>query len=64
MSDVMRPIPYPQLLDWVLTEYRNEGSIFGVSKIIRHTDGVFSVRRRRRPSGRRPDPTPSWRRIS
>ena len=39
MSDVMRPIPYPQLLDWVLTEYRNEGSIFGVSKIIRHTDG-------------------------
>ena len=35
----MRPIPYGQLLNWVLTEYKNEGSIFGVSKLVKHENG-------------------------
>ena len=39
MSDIMRPIPYEQLLDWTLKEYRENGSIFGVSKVVKHTDG-------------------------
>jgi putative selenate reductase len=26
----MRPIPFPQLIDWVRGEYRNHGSVFGV----------------------------------
>ncbi len=39
MGDIMRPIPYEQLLRWVLREYKEEGSIFGISKIVRHTDG-------------------------
>ena len=39
MSDIMRPIPYGQLLNWVLTEYKNEGSIFGVSKLVKHENG-------------------------
>ena len=34
MSDIMRPIPFAQLLDWVITEYREKGSIFGVRRII------------------------------
>lgn len=39
MSDIMRPIPYEQLLDWVLREYEEKGSVFGVSKLIKHSDG-------------------------
>ncbi|MDO5702502.1 MAG: putative selenate reductase subunit YgfK, partial [Lachnospiraceae bacterium] len=38
MSDIMRPIPYGQLLRWALAEYRGEGSIFGVSKTV-HAGG-------------------------
>ncbi len=32
MSDIMRPIPFGELMDWALTEYQNEGTIFGVPK--------------------------------
>ena len=39
MSDIMRPMPYKHLLDWVLTEYGKSGSIFGVSKLVKHTNG-------------------------
>lgn len=39
MSDIMRPIPFSQLMDWVLEEYRASGSVFGVSKMPRHADG-------------------------
>ena len=35
MSDIMRPMPFAQLMDWVLTEYRDQGSIFGVSKLVK-----------------------------
>ncbi len=37
MSDIMRPIPFAQLMDWILTEYEREGSIFGVRKLV-HRD--------------------------
>ena len=37
MSDSMRPIPFGQLMDWVLTEYAQHGTVFGVSQIYRHT---------------------------
>ena len=39
MSDIMRPIPYKHLLDWVLSEYSKNKSIFGVSKLVKHGDG-------------------------
>ena len=39
MGDIMRPIPYAQLLSWVITEMKKSGSIFGVSKIVKFTDG-------------------------
>ncbi len=39
MSDKMRAIPFSKLMNWVLTEYKNDGSVFGVSKMPRHTDG-------------------------
>lgn len=35
MSDIMRPIPYKQLLNWVLAEHQKNGSIFGVSKLVK-----------------------------
>lgn len=38
MSDLMRPIAYRQLLNWVIEEYRKKGTIFTVAKIL-HRDG-------------------------
>ena len=39
MSDIMRPIPFGELMNWVLEEYRTEGTIFGVNELYRHTSG-------------------------
>ena len=39
MSDIMRPIPFGQLMNWVLEEYRKGGSIFGVADPVKHSDG-------------------------
>jgi len=39
MSDIMRPMPFGQLMDWVLEEHRQSGSVFGVSKLVRRDDG-------------------------
>ena len=36
MSDVMRPIPFAQLMDWILTENAEKGSVFGIRKAYRH----------------------------
>ena len=40
MSDRMHPIPFEALLDWVLGEYRSQGSIFGVKKFWRAPEGA------------------------
>lgn len=32
MSEFMRPIPFKDLIEWALNEYKNEGSIFGIKK--------------------------------
>ena len=39
MSDVMRPMSFGQLMNWVLEEYAKNGSIFGVFDPVKHTDG-------------------------
>lgn len=39
MSDLMRPMSIGQLIEWVLTEYQQKGSIFGVEKIVKHENG-------------------------
>ena len=40
MSDRMHPIPFEALLDWILGEYRTEGSIFGVRKFWHAPEGA------------------------
>ena len=30
MSDIMRPIPFANLMTWILSEYKREGTVFGV----------------------------------
>ncbi len=39
MSDIMRPISFKKLINWIFEEYRNNGSIFGIpeSKFFRKT---------------------------
>jgi len=39
MSDRMRPIPFSELMGQLITEYRRDGSIFGVRSVYRHTSG-------------------------
>ena len=41
MSDIMRPISFDRLMNWIIGEYQNHGTIFGVEgkKMPRHTDG-------------------------
>ena len=43
MSDIMRLIPYRQLLDWSVREYEKSGSIFGVSKILKRNDRHYPI---------------------
>lgn len=40
MSDRMHPIPFEALLDWILGEYRTQGSIFGVKKFWHAPEGA------------------------
>ncbi|MBR3334857.1 MAG: putative selenate reductase subunit YgfK, partial [Clostridia bacterium] len=39
MSDIMRPMPFGQLMNWAMEEYGKSGSLFGVAEPVRHTDG-------------------------
>lgn len=32
MGDRMRPVPFEELMDRIFSEYRNHGTIFGISK--------------------------------
>ncbi|MDY2777913.1 MAG: putative selenate reductase subunit YgfK [Collinsella sp.] len=34
MSDIMRPIPFANLMDWILAEHETQGSVFGVRKAV------------------------------
>ena len=33
MSEYMRGLSFPELADWILTEYKNDGSVFGMRNI-------------------------------
>jgi len=48
MGDLMRQIPFGQLMNWVLDEYKTDGSVFGVRKLYIHTSeedyGLFGNR--------------------
>ena len=39
MSDIMRPMPFGQLMEWALEEYAKSGSIFGVADPLKRTNG-------------------------
>ena len=43
MSDIMRLIPFAQMMDSILTEHANLGSVFGVRKIVRHEGGADPI---------------------
>ena len=43
MSDLMRLIPYRQLLNWCVSEYEMNGSIFGVSKILKRNEKHYPI---------------------
>ena len=36
MSDIMRPMSFEHLMEWILEEHEKEGSIFGVRKFVLH----------------------------
>ena len=43
MSDIMRPIPFAQLMDWILTEHESSGSVFGIRKVVAHEGGAEPI---------------------
>ncbi|MBQ1527290.1 MAG: putative selenate reductase subunit YgfK, partial [Lachnospiraceae bacterium] len=40
MSDVMRPIPFPALMEWILDEHEKQGSIFGIRHFVKYDAGT------------------------
>lgn len=34
MSDIMRPIPFSQLMNWIIEEHKTQDAIFGVRKMV------------------------------
>ena len=59
MSDIMRPIPFAQLMDWILTENAEKGSIFGIRKIVRHEGGAEPIFAEKIETFGRPPAAPS-----
>lgn len=43
MSDRMRPIAFGDLMTWILKEYEQSGSVFGVKKLYRHDGGKLPI---------------------
>ena len=43
MSDVMRPISFGRLMEWVLAEHAKLGSVFGIRKALHHDGGVEPI---------------------
>ena len=42
MGDRMRPVPFEELMERIFSEYRNHGTIFGISRTI--TTSFFLLR--------------------
>ena len=42
MAEILRPIPFDKLISWILTEYKNSGSVFGIRKFYKNTSGNSS----------------------
>ena len=68
MSDIMRPMAFEQLLNWILTEKKQNGTVFGTHHPYfadeKNNRTIFG-RPLETPVGpRRPDPIRSWRRTS
>ena len=41
MGDRMRPLPFHVIMEWILNEMKDMGTIFSVSSIYRHKGGAF-----------------------
>lgn len=39
MSEYMKGFPFAKLMDWVLTEYQNDGRVFGMERIYKNSGG-------------------------
>ena len=66
MSDRMTPMPFAQLMQWMMKERERTGSIFGVYRPYKakaQYDRTLFGRKLETPVGPAAGPTPSWRRI-
>ena len=41
MSEILRPIPFSTLLEWIFTEYKSSKSIFGIRKFYKNKSGKY-----------------------
>ena len=66
MSELMTPIPFRELMNWITAEYRQDGSVFGVHRPYRagvKTLPIFGEKIET-PFGPAAGLPPSWRRTS
>ena len=67
MSEIMRPMSIGHLMHWIMSEYEQKKSIFGIEKIVKHENGRHFRSTKRRSSPRlvrQQARTASWHRIS
>lgn len=67
MSDIMRPIPFSQLMNWIIEEHKTQDAIFGVRKMVTTNQGArfpFLTSASRPRLARPPVPIRSWPRTS
>lgn len=67
MSDIMRPIPFSQLMNWIIEEHKTQGAVFGVRKMVTtNQEGALPIfdERIETPFGPAAGPIRSWPRTS
>ncbi len=67
MSDIMKSIPFGQLMEWILAEHKETGQVFGIQKAYvadpAKTVEIFGRKLGESGQARRQDRTHSWHRI-
>ena len=66
MSEIMRPMSIGHLMHWIMSEYEQKKSIFGIEKIVKHENGqALPIYEEKSPRlVRQQARTASWHRIS
>ena len=63
MSEIMRPMTIDHLMHWIMSEYEQKKSIFGIEKLVKHENCRSLKRRSNLRLVRQQARTASWHRT-